>query len=70
MKFLFPMGVPSRRTPSVSSALVVSFVVSRVSVCCCLSVRNSLGEVPLVEVSILHLSGRSMHPKGGPWVSM
>ena len=66
MKFLFLMGAPSRCTPSVSSDLVISFVVSRVGNCCCLLVRNCLGEMPLVEVRILHLSGRSMHPKGGP----
>ena len=50
MKFLFPMGVPSRRTPSVSSALVVSFVVSWVSDCCCLLVRNC--EYEMLDCSV------------------
>ena len=69
-KFLLPMGVPSNRTPFVSSALVVSFVVRRVRDFCCASGRNSRGDRPLVNVKILHLSGHNMHPNWGPWVSM
>ena len=69
-KFLLPMGVPSNRTPFVSSALVVSFVVRRLRDFCCASGRNNRGDRPLVDVKILHLSGHNMHPNGDPWVSM